>query len=222
MCRNLSPSTIHINLSSPAQLDTYIDPRDGTTSKASISYRNILDILRENLFHNATSHDKTFPTDLPRLRPSVDQGFHSLEDNVFEREHYSAHYVNPLPDNATPNIHIQNNNALIFWLCNIHTIVNDIGTLNTSNTPLDHGERNLVNTIKNIDTQLNQLSVCTHETITPLLAFQPDRVNNKGEPLMTDLIASHLGPIKQDIRNAKKQFKPDPPPNAPIRTSVTP
>ena len=49
-------------------------------------------------------------------------------------------------------MHIQNNNALIFWLGNLHTIVNDIGTLNTSNTPSNHGERNLVNTIKTIDT----------------------------------------------------------------------
>ena len=119
-------------------------------------------------------------------------------------------------------MHIQNNNALIFWLGNFHTIVNDIVTLNTSNTLSNYGKRNLVHTIKTLDTQLNQLSTCTHESLTSLLAFQPDRVNNQGDPLMTDLLASHLEPIKQDIRNIKKQLKPAPPHNAPIRTPATP
>ena len=152
VCRNLSPSTLHLNLTSPEQFDTYIDPRDGTTSTASINYRKTLDFLQETTYQNAAAHDKTPPADLPGLRPSVDQGFHSLDDQVFEREHYSNHYVNPLPDNATHNMHVQHNNALIFWLANLHTIVNDIGTLNITNTPSNHGERNLVNTIKTLDT----------------------------------------------------------------------
>ena len=64
--------------------------------------------------------------------------------------------------------------------------------------------------------------MCTHESLTPLLAFQLDRVNTHGEPFMTDLLASHFGAIKQDIRNIKKQLKPAPSPNVLIRKLVTP
>ena len=65
VCRNLSPSTLHLNLTAPEQFDTYIDPRDETTFKASISYRKTLDIFQENIYQNATAYDKTPPADLP-------------------------------------------------------------------------------------------------------------------------------------------------------------
>ena len=38
-------------------------------------------------------------------------------------------------------MHIQNNNALIYWLGTIYIIVNDIAALNTDIIPLNHGER---------------------------------------------------------------------------------
>ena len=209
VCRNLSPTTNHLNLTSQTQLDTYIDPRDGTTSKESIHYRQTLNFLQESTYQNAATHEDTRPADIPGYRPWVDQGFHRLDDQVFEREHYSKHYVNPLPDNATHNMHVQHNNALTFWLANLHTIVNDIGTLNTANTPSNHGERNLVNTIKTLDTQLNQLSTCTHEQLTPLLAFQPDRYNAKGNPLLTEPLAAELSSLRTDLNRIKRQLEPD-------------
>ena len=201
----------------------HVDPRDGITSAESIKYRKTLDILQEQLFRNASAHETTPPDDLPGLRPSIVQGFHTLEDiNAFERDHYSAHYANPLDDNATTNMHIQNSNALIYWLGTINTIVNDIATLNTDNTPSNHEERNMVNMIKTLDTQLNQLSVFTHEAITPLLAFQTERVNKQGEPIMTDLLAAHFGSLQQDIRLIKRQLKSSTKPAAPIPKPITP
>ena len=169
------------------------DPRDGITSSESISYR------------------KTFanhPYELPSLCPSVDQGFHSIADpNTFEREHYSAHYINPLYDNASDHIYTRKNNALIYWLITIHTIVNDIITLNIDNTPSNHGERNLVNTIKTLDTQLDQLSVITHDVITPCLTFHPERVNNQDKLIMTDHLAAHFGVPMQEMHHLKRQLK---------------
>ena len=93
-------------------------------------------------------------------------------------------------------MHIQNNNALIYWIGTIHAIVNDFVMFNTDNTPSNHGERNLVHAINTLDTQLNQLSVITHDVLTPCLAFHPERVNNQGEPIMTDHLVAHFGALR--------------------------
>ena len=139
VCHNLSPSTIHRVMkclgNSPNE-----DPRDGITSSDSINYRSTLDFLKEQIYRNASAHDKTHPDKLPGIRPTVDQDFRSIADeNEFERGHYSVHFVNPLDDNATARMHIQNNNAIIYWLGIIHTIVNDLATLDTYNTSANHG-----------------------------------------------------------------------------------
>ena len=48
------------------------DPRDGIMSSDSINYRSTLDFLQEQLYRNASAHDKTYPDDLPDLCPSAE------------------------------------------------------------------------------------------------------------------------------------------------------
>ena len=105
---------------------------------------------------------------------------------------------------------IQNNNALIYWLGTIHPIVKDLVNLNTNNTPSNHRERDLVHTIKTLDTQLNQMSVITHDVLTPCLTFHPERVNNQGEPIMTGHLAGHFGALRKDIHLLKMQLNTNP------------
>ena len=62
------------------------DSIDVTTSSDSINYRRTLDFMQEQLYHNASTHDKIHPDDLPGLRSTFDQEFCSItDDNEFNK-----------------------------------------------------------------------------------------------------------------------------------------
>ena len=102
-------------------------------------------------------------------------------------------------------MHKQHSNALVYWIAQIHVLVNSLATLNTDRIPANHGERNLIKILRTFQEDFDRQNSIIKDDLMPCLAYSPQPTNCARRHVMSDLLIMDHTRLRNELEALVKK-----------------